>query len=558
MQAGVEVTPTYAVAKILKGATLLKCGSMGSPHFREFSVSRDLLTLMWFSPNKNDKKTLVRIEDIKEIRLGQNTKNFKRVKRKEYDNLAFSVIYDDNKTLDIVCKDKRELSIWVIGLETLLYDRDSISLKDADNLHESDTIKLEYKGRRRTKITKREDSNDAYSWGKGKNGKLGHGNEEDQCIPKVIEYLLGKDIRGVCCGPGHSAAWNGNGEVFTWGAGGNGRLGHGHEHHRFVPLLVSALRGEFVVQVACGDYHTVVVTNEGKIFSWGKGSNGRLGLGHEDDALIPTEVGYLHEKMKFIACGYVTTAAITVEGSVYMWGGNDGGQLGTGDCETQLYPVKLECLADEEVVDISCGTFHTVALTSNGNVFTWGNGTKGKLGHGDEEEQLYPKLVESLVIETVTQVSCGDFHTAALGDLGVYTWGEGKHGQLGHGLQITNENTPLFLKIAAEGKIIQISCGSNHTAALFDNGHVYSWGYQQGESLENAPHPILLESMLEKKIRQISCGGSHSIALVIHGWVPDEESAECMAVRQHLQSSEEDTTAEIVEGFFATHARQRG
>ena len=96
---------------------------------------------------------------------------------------------------------------------------------------------------------------DVYSWGEGDDGKLGHGNKNSVDRPRVIEALRGRDVVGISCGGSHSAAITAAGELYTWGKGRYGRLGHGDSEDQFKPKMVEALRGFSVVDVACGKRH---------------------------------------------------------------------------------------------------------------------------------------------------------------------------------------------------------------------------------------------------------------------------------------------------------------
>ena len=195
-------------------------------------------------------------------------------------------------------------------------------------------------------------------------------------------------------------------------------------------------------------------------------------------------------------------------------------------------------LAQQHVIQVSCATWHTAAITQDGAVFTWGNGTNGKLGHSDEEDQLKPKKIEELEYKVI-QISCGDFHTAVLDENGIiYTWGEGNYGQLGHGTAISQHNKPLAIANGLQGKkMVQVACGANHTAALTDKGQLFSWGCAVNGRLGHGDEkdqwtPKVVFSMMEKRVRQIACGGSHSAATVVHGWIPDEETDRCMACKR--------------------------
>jgi len=540
------VAPAHAIAYMKKGATLLKFGRVGDPHFRTFKLSDDLTKLTWTSPKKKSHESSVLVSEIKELRLGQNTKTFRKNRKPEYEKLAFSLLYHQ-KTLDIVCKDKKEFDIWVTGIRSLSTEYEQIKEQaqnggaengDSQQTGNEDAITVMFKGKK-TIVQKREDSNDVYSWGQGVNGRLGHGDENDQLVPKVIEGLLGKDVRGIDCGPAHSAAWTVNGDIYTWGAGSNGRLGHGHELDRFSPLIVNGLKGKNIVQVACGDYHSAALTDNGKVFIWGKGGDGRLGLADDRTVLTPRELTTLNTTfIKFISCGYVTTAACSDTGVLFMWGGNEKGQMGTGDKVNQPLPNQVEALKGEKIVRVTCATWHTAAINEKGQLFTWGDGTNGKLGHGNDAEQLLPKMVAELAATRVTQIDCGDFHSLALTDTGeVFSWGEGTYGQLGHGPAVTIYTTPLALGPPLKGlNIIQIACGSNHSAALADTGQLFTWGHGANGRLghgneEDQRVPSALANVQGKKVRVITCGGSHSFATVVHGWVPDDESDQCMACK---------------------------
>eukprot|EP01095_Lingulamoeba_sp_RSL-Kostka_P008375 TRINITY_DN2781_c1_g1_i1.p1 TRINITY_DN2781_c1_g1~~TRINITY_DN2781_c1_g1_i1.p1 ORF type:complete len:604 (+),score=224.26 TRINITY_DN2781_c1_g1_i1:84-1895(+) len=536
-----------AILLMRQGSTMLKCGRTGAPHFRHFTLEDDFNTLKWVSPKKKKDESTIKLDDVQEFIIGQKTTVFSKNRLPQYENLSFSLVYGD-RTLDIVCKDKKEFETWEVGLTNLISNRNNINLdkiKPTKRLNrlasENDRLSVIFKGSQ-TIVRKREDSSDVYSWGQGINGRLGHGDEEDQLVPKVIEALLGKDIRAIACGPCHTAALNADGDLYTWGAGSFGRLGHGLERDRFSPMLVNVLhvlQGMKVVQVACGDFHTAALLDCGAIFTWGKGNDGRLGHNDEETVLEPKQVMALSEhKVIYIACGYVTTAAITSQGNVYVWGGNEKGQLGHGDRESKIIPTQIEELQGIGICQIACATWHTAAISVSGDVYTWGNGSNGKLGHGDEEDKLVPcKLEDTNFI--ATQISCGDFHTAVLTDAGVlYTWGEGNYGQLGHGDVIAQYNKPLKVGQALEGKtIVQIACGANHTAALLKDGKLYTWGYAVNGRLghgneEDQNIPQLVSLMRGKHVKQIACGGSHSACTIVHDWIPDEEANDCMACKK--------------------------
>lgn len=127
-----------------------------------------------------------------------------------------------------------------------------------------------------------------YSWGKGVGGRLGHGDTASREEPKIIDALVGKNVVYVACGGTYSAAVTASGELYTWGCGSYGRLGHGNCNDLGVPTPVTALSEHKVVHVACGsgDSQTLCVTSTGIVFSWGDGDYGKLGRGGSDGSQV--------------------------------------------------------------------------------------------------------------------------------------------------------------------------------------------------------------------------------------------------------------------------------
>eukprot|EP01103_Thecamoeba_quadrilineata_P010272 TRINITY_DN2166_c0_g1_i2.p1 TRINITY_DN2166_c0_g1~~TRINITY_DN2166_c0_g1_i2.p1 ORF type:complete len:227 (-),score=40.30 TRINITY_DN2166_c0_g1_i2:146-826(-) len=212
-----------------KGATLLKCTRKREPHFRFFRLSENNEHLKWMSPKKKTEESSVRIRDVTELRLGQKTSNFQKQCVPQYEHLSFSLIYGQ-RTLDIVCKDKKEYETWTNALRCLLSTTSTtapsnspltpVGFRPLSTVEGSDECLQVYFRGNTTVVVPRESKNDVYTWGQGENGRLGHDNESDQLVPKVIEALLAKEIRGVSCGPSHSAALSLNGQLWTWGSGG--------------------------------------------------------------------------------------------------------------------------------------------------------------------------------------------------------------------------------------------------------------------------------------------------------------------------------------------------
>lgn len=319
-----------------------------------------------------------------------------------------------------------------------------------------------------------------------------------------------------------------------WGKGDGGRLGFGHENSMFVPALnpnIDSVRG-----LAMGGLHSIVLTEQGQLFSWGYGGFGALGHFRFTRELFPKLVeGSWKTKLRHCATGGAHTAAITESGEVYTWGRDRGeGRLGVGpnpgrDYESETgglaVPTKVEALP-VPVAAVFCGGFFTVALTKDGKVWNWGANSNYELGRGNKVGGWEPKLLTSLEDVRIRQVSCGGYHTLALTDEGkVLSWGHGEHGQLGHS-SVESKKAPAVIEALADERVVYIACGGSTSAAVTDDGKLYMWGNGQDSQLgvPGLPNvqssPVLVNFLIEDdglgphKVISVSIGASHTLCLV--------------------------------------------
>ncbi|KAH6816288.1 Regulator of chromosome condensation family protein [Perilla frutescens var. frutescens] len=269
---------------------------------------------------------------------------------------------------------------------------------------------------------------DLYTWGDGAHnaGLLGHGNDVSHWIPKRVSGLIeGLQVLSVACGTWHSALATSSGKLFTFGDGMFGALGHGDRESVPYPKEIQSLCGLKAIAVSCGVWHTaaiIEVTNQSganvssrKLFTWGDGDKYRLGHGNKDTYFLPTCVSSLIDyNMQLLACGHNMTIALTTSGHVFSMGSNAYGQLGNPQADGKLPCLVQDRLVGEFVEQISCGAHHVIVLTLRGEVFTWGGGANGRLGHGDTEDRNVPTLVEALKDKHVRSIACGSNYTASI------------------------------------------------------------------------------------------------------------------------------------------------
>lgn len=196
----------------------------------------------------------------------------------------------------------------------------------------------------------------------------------------------------------------------------NGVAGHGDtEGHQYTPKLLERLAGKRVVQLSACGFHTGCLTENQELWTWGEGKFGRLGHGAERNCHSPRLVeSLLGKKPRQVSCGGFHTAVVTDDGHLYTFGGGEHGQLGHNDRVNKVKPTLVQALEGVFVSQITCGWSHSVALTSKGKVYTWGNGDHGKLGHGSGRKVSVPNMVEKLKDYRVVRVASYNEHTAAL------------------------------------------------------------------------------------------------------------------------------------------------
>ena len=230
-------------------------------------------------------------------------------------------------------------------------------------------------------------------------------------------------------------------------------------------------------RAAAGSSHSLFIDGEGRLSSCGSPpSYSAALLGHGEGVTrlntptrLPSTLG--GERVVSVSAGKFHSLALTAGGSVWSWGNGDLGRLGHGDELEQLQPTKIEGLAGQRIVALSAGNSHSLAITADGAVWSWGNGGIGRLGHGDEQEQLLPKKVEGLAGQRVVAVSAGGFHNLALTtDGAVWSWGGGAFGN-GDAL---NEWQPKKIEALAGQRVVAVSAGFSHSIAVTADGAVWS------------------------------------------------------------------------------------
>lgn len=264
--------------------------------------------------------------------------------------------------------------------------------------------------------------------------------------------------------------------VYVWGSNSSHQLAEGTLEKILLPKLTQGFSDAQMIEA--GQYCTFSVSADGSVKACGKGSYGRLGLGDSNNQSVPKKlVLEPHRNMKKVSSSKGSdghTLAITVEGQVFSWGDGEYGKLGHGNSATQKYPKMIQGpLVGKVVVCVSAGYRHSAAVTCDGELYTWGEGDFGRLGHSDSQSRNVPTLVKD--ISSVGQVACGSSHTIAVAQDGrtVWSFGGGDNGKLGHG-DTNRVYRPKVIE-ALQGFIIRKVCaGSQSSLALTSAGQVFA------------------------------------------------------------------------------------
>ncbi|KAH8045660.1 hypothetical protein JL721_12563 [Aureococcus anophagefferens] len=281
---------------------------------------------------------------------------------------------------------------------------------------------------------------DVFVWGHNLCGQLGLTDFRSRATPEILSYFEQDPelrIDTISAGENHVAALSAQGRVYCWGHVDSGRLGLGvderygakpAEKYFFpAPTLLSSLIDEPVCQIACG-------------------------AAQQKRAKFPTSKAPF--SAVFHSCGAAHTLALSDAGKVFAWGHGAGGRLGVGDFLSRIQPMQVEMLTNKCVLQIAAATWHSAAIVLNcvlnppmqksGWVYTWGSGYHGQLGHGKSQVVTKPSIVESLLGRNLSarSVCLGSHHSAMIAmDGEMYTWGSNLHGCLGHAIKEKVEHT---------------------------------------------------------------------------------------------------------------------
>ncbi|MFA5481043.1 MAG: InlB B-repeat-containing protein [Bacilli bacterium] len=365
----------------------------------------------------------------------------------------------------------------------------------------------------------------------------------------VSYYEVLNDISELETGVFHSLATTQRGLVFSWGYNNSGQLGDNTHTNKDTPLDITSRfvidESDRIISFGVGQYHSLALSEAGRVFAWGGNNNGQLGTNSYNEETTPREISGKFslssgDKIVSLRAGTNHSLALTLFGRVFAWGYNGAGQLGNNSKTESLIPVEITsnfALATEEhVLDLKAGYEHSLALTSLGKIFAWGSSSYGQLGINSTGEALVPTEIASFLSlnagETISLISAGYYHSLALtSQERVLAWGYNSSGQLGDNTT-ANKLTAIDITdqfaLQSGDHVVAIEGGFNHSIATTYNKRVYSWGdNEQGQlgdnTLTDSLTPTEITARLglsgDETIDTLSLGNLHSAVLTSAGLV---------------------------------------
>ncbi|GLJ32823.1 hypothetical protein SUGI_0661090 [Cryptomeria japonica] len=360
--------------------------------------------------------------------------------------------------------------------------------------------------------TNNEGATEFYSWGNGANYQLGTGNSRIQKFPCKVEAFQGLFVKAIAAAKFHSVAVTALGELYTWGYGRGGRLGHPdfdiHSGQAAVITprqLIFGLGQRRVKVIAAAKHHTIVATQGGEVFTWGSNREGQLGYTAVDTQPTPRRVSFLKTRVIAVAAANKHSAAVTEPGEIYTWGCNREAQLGygTSNSASNYVPRAVEALKGKCFMAVSAAKYHTVALGSDGEVFTWGykmvTPRRVTISRNIKKSGNIPLKFHRMERLHVTAIAAGMTHSTALSDDGsLFYW-------VSSDLNLRCQQ----LYSMTTSNVVSVSSGKYWTTIVTSTGDVYAWDGK--EDKEGFPMPQRVHGI--KRAISASVGENHFLAV---------------------------------------------
>jgi alpha-tubulin suppressor-like RCC1 family protein len=363
----------------------------------------------------------------------------------------------------------------------------------------------------------------AWAWGDNRGGQLGNGRSSGQSDTPV-EVVTLREVTAVAAGSTFSLALTSDGTVWAWGNNTYGILGDGTTSNTAFPIPQEVPNLSGVVALAAGTDFALALKNDGTVWAWGKNNTGQLGL-RAISAPVPAPAPVTAlAGVKAIAAAEEHSVVVLRDGSVWGWGTNVSGEAGTGSTSSPVStPTQVQNLTS--VISVVAGFRHCLALRSDGTVYAWGWNQNGQVGTGTASTTPILRATKVANLSEVTSVAAGWAHSYAVRLNGeVWSWGNAVFGQLGNGTDGNGApDCASAVRVLNTNNIVAITSAQQTGFCVDDQGAVRAWGLNSclGNGMgETHDLPVSVPNVTN--VTAISSGVFQTIALrgdgTVWGW----------------------------------------
>jgi len=348
--------------------------------------------------------------------------------------------------------------------------------------------------------------NQLWSWGQGVFNQLGNKRSSDRYSPVLIS-MLNESYISIGAGSYHSMAVRVDGKLFVTGRNDWGQLGTTDIIMRSQPVQIGT---QSWIQVQGANIHTLAIASDKTLYVWGDNNTGTLGIGSslqgnsrsspvqisayfdtpEDQINWASIAGVQLNSWQQITSGSNVIYGLTTDGSIWGWGANGNGELGSGTIVDNFYPLPVK-IGNSSWTQISAGQNHVMAIRQDGGLFVWGANTNGKLGLSNTLNRSSPVQIGT---DSWTSISSGWEHSTAIRtDGAIFAWGLNTTGEMGINTAISRSSP---IQVGTDSWT-QVSAGLTYTLALRNDGRLFGWGLNttgQLGQLGSGPSPNLNKS----------------------------------------------------------------
>jgi len=367
--------------------------------------------------------------------------------------------------------------------------------------------------------------NQLYAWGDNAAGELGDGTIVNKSSPLHIGT---NSWSQVSIGTSFTLALKSDKTLWAWGYNYYGQLGFSTGvYNAAYSTPVTATSPATWSMVADGASHVVAIKSDGSLWGWGLNTSGQVGVSSLVNISSPVLVsGPAGTSWSAVAAGASFSLAITTAGRLYGWGQNTSGQVGIASTATVSSPVLVSGPAATSWMIVAAGASHAVAITSALALYAWGQNTAGQLGDNTLTSKTSPVLVSGPAGSSWSIVAAGSSHSLGITTVGqLYGWGLNTSGQVGIN-SVTTVSSPVFLAAPASTSWVSVAAGSSHSLGITTTGILYGWGQNTSgqlgiASLTTKLSPVIVSGPAGASWSVIAAGSSFSLGIangVLYGW----------------------------------------